>query len=106
MRLAVTRSGFYNADIYCVDSRSAKQKLKEEFISILAIDFYLKGRESGCDVIDWAYKQNLLPCHIVIIERDRIRRRILLQQLLSMGYRSKDETTFIKHRPCPRSATG
>lgn len=96
MRLAVTRSGFYHADIYCVDSRSAKQTLKEQPVSILAIEFYLTGRENGCDVLEWAVKQHLLPCFIVVIERDRSKRAVLSEKLFSAGYQSADNTTFVK----------
>ena len=96
MRLAITKSGFYHADVYCSESRLAKKILREQHISILAIDYYLSGRETGSDVIRWAHSTNLLPDYVVLIERDREKRNHLASSLHIAGFRSNDNTTFIK----------
>jgi len=96
MRLAITRSSFYNADIYCADTRAAKKILREAYISILAIDYYLVGQGNGCDLIRWAVQNYVLPDFVVVIERDRNKRVILSDLLRKTGYQSSDETTFIK----------
>lgn len=97
MRLAITRSGFYNADMYCADTRTAKKSLRESYVSILAVDYYLAGRENGDDLICWADKNSVLPNFVVIIERDRSKRLLLANRLQTMGYRSNDDVTFVKH---------
>lgn len=97
MRLAIAKSNHYCADIYCVDSRSAKKALREESISILAIEFYLVGRETGIELLRWAKNHNVLPNYVVIIERNRDKRSELSHALRRSGYRSTDETTFIRH---------
>ncbi|GEM_PF-1471729 len=97
MRLAITRSGFYNADLYCADTRSAKKTLREKNISLIAIDYYLVGKSNGCELIDWAAKNAVLPDFIVVIERDRDKRTLLSNRLRKIGYRSGDKTTFFKH---------
>jgi hypothetical protein len=97
MRLAISRSGVYHADFYCVDTRSAKRVLREHDISIVAIDYHLVGRDTGCDIIDWAIKNNVLPSYVVLIEYDRFKRVRLAKELKMGGYSSVDETTFIKH---------
>ena len=96
MRLAITRTGFYNADYYCADSRSAKKLLREKSISILAIDYYLVGREDGCDVLLWAEQNRVLPSYVVVIERARDKRQHLVQSLINLGYRSNDDVNFVK----------
>ncbi len=97
MRLAISTSTHYHADIYCADSRSAKKVLKERNISIVALDFYLAGREDGSELLLWAKRHNVLPNYVVIIERNRDKRFLLSQALKGSGYRSVDNTTFIKH---------
>lgn len=96
MRLAIARSSFYNADVYCQDSRLAKKVLREQPVSIMAIEFDLVGRETGCDVIQWGNRSNVLPQYVVLIERDRIRRSYLVNALFNAGFRSGDSTTFFK----------
>ena len=96
MRLAITQSGFYNADMYCSDAKQAKKILKEHPISILAIDFYLKGRSNGSDIIQWAHRANVLPAYVILLERDRSKRSTLANSLASIGFRTSDMTTFIK----------
>lgn len=97
MRLAVSKSGIYHADFYCSDSRSAKRILKERQISIMAIDYYLVGRDTGCDFLQWGVSNHVLPNYVVIIERDRCKRVYLAEKLRRGGYRSNDDATFIKH---------
>ncbi len=97
MRLAITRSGFYNADMYCADTRTAKKHLRESYVSILAVDYYLAGRENGDDLIRWAQKNDVLPNFVVVIERNREKRGLLANSLKTMGYRSCDELTFVRH---------
>lgn len=97
MRLAITRSGFYTADHYCADTRSAKKILREKNVSLVAIDYELVGQGNGCEILDWAAKHALLPSHIVVLESNRVRRTLLAVQLQKIGYRSGDQTTYIKH---------
>lgn len=97
MRLAVSKRGSYHADLYCSDSHSAKKVLNQHCISALAIDFYLRGREQGVDVIRWGIQRNSLPPCVVIIENDRNKRSELATALSKGGYSSADGTTFIKH---------
>jgi hypothetical protein len=97
MRIAVARSGFYRADTYCADSRSARRALREHAFSILAIEYYLAGAENGDAVLRWANDKNLLPQNVVIIERDRSKRKSLSNVLRRIGFRSVDDTTFFKH---------
>lgn len=96
MRLAVARSGFYRADKYCADSRSARRALRENAVSILAIEYYLAGNEQGDAILIWASEKNLLPQNVVVIERDRSKRKCLSDALKSVGFRSADNTTFFK----------
>lgn len=96
MRLAVSKREFYHADIYCADSQSAKKVLREKPISILAIDYYLVGREKGDELIKWGSAKNYLPNNIVITESDRIKRNLLANALSLNGYRSGDGTNFMK----------
>ncbi len=96
MRLAVSKTLGYRADLYCVDARSAKKVLKEKAVSILAIDYYLVGRDNGCDVLKWANTHHVLPNYVVVMERDRAKRLELINKLKVGGYRSGDNITFIK----------
>ncbi|MGI0119100.1 hypothetical protein [Zooshikella sp. RANM57] len=96
MRVAVSKRGNYNADIYCSDSHSAKKILKENRVSILAIDFYLNGRHNGKTILAWAKEKNLLPQFVVVTENDRDKRVLLALELTKGGYRTADGTTFIK----------
>jgi len=77
MRLAISTSNFYHADIYCADSRSAKKILREKSVSIVALDFYLAGRETGSEVIRWAKTHGVLPSYVVVIERDLRTRQLI-----------------------------
>lgn len=97
MRVALSKRGCYHADIYCSDSNSAKKILRENHISILAVDFYLHGRENGTHVLMWARKKQLLPPYVVVTESDRKKRVVLAEELIKGGYASADGTTFIKH---------
>ncbi|PCK07035.1 MAG: hypothetical protein COA42_16365 [Alteromonadaceae bacterium] len=96
MRVAVSKRGSYHADIYCADSQSAKKVLKEQRISILAVDFYLKGRDSGTAILEWAREKQLLPQFVVVIENDRSKRALLAIELLKARYSTTDGITFIK----------
>lgn len=96
MRVAVSKRGSYHADVYCEDSQSAKKVLKEQSISILAVDFYLKGRENGKTILAWAREKRLLPQFVVVIENDRSKRALLAIELLKARYSTADGTTFIK----------
>ena len=97
MRVALSKRQCYHADIYCSDSNFAKKTLRENQISILAVDFYLAGRENGTDVLAWAITKQLLPRYVVLTESDRNKRVLLTKELIKGGYSSADETTFIKH---------
>ena len=97
MRVALSKREFYHADIYCSDSNSAKKTLRENYISILAIDFYLNGRENGTHFLVWAKTKQLLPTYVVVTESDRNKRVLLAEELTKGGYNSADGTTFIKH---------
>ena len=96
MRLAITKSGFYNADRYCADGRSAKRLLRENQYSILAIDYHLVGQDTGCDLIEWAHSHAVLPSYVGLLERERGLRRQLASRLRHVGFRSVDDITFIK----------
>jgi response regulator of citrate/malate metabolism len=96
MRIAVSKRGSYQADIYCIDSNAAKKALKENHVSLLAVDFYLKGRDSGKTVLDWAREKQLLPQFVVITESDRSKRVILALSLTKSGYSTIDGATFVK----------
>lgn len=96
MRLAITRSGFFTADHYCADARSAKKILRENKVSLVAIDYQLVGETNGCEVLAWAAKHALLPNYVVVIENNRVWRTQLAIQLQKVGYRSGDQTTFIR----------
>ncbi|MFL0801024.1 MAG: hypothetical protein K6L80_11275 [Agarilytica sp.] len=97
MRLAVSKQGSYSADFYCANSYSAKKVLNEQMISIMAVDYYLNGRENGKSVLSWAIEKNVLPQFVVITEKDRTKRMALMSALVDGGYASPDGTTFIKH---------
>lgn len=97
MRVALGKNEYYHADIYCSDSHSAKKTLKENYISILAVDFYLYGRENGTHVLAWARTRQLLPHYVVVTESDRTKRVVLAEELSKGGYSTADGTTFIKH---------
>lgn len=96
MRLAITRSGFFAADHYCADARSAKKTLREQKVSLVAIDYDLVGNSNGCDLLAWAAQQALLPHYVVVIENNRVRRTQLAIQLQKVGYRSGDQATFVR----------
>jgi len=97
MRVAISKRGSYQADFYCSDSNSAKRVLKEKFVSILAVDFYLKGRDDGKSVLEWARQKSLLPQFVVITESDRSKRILLALELTKGGYSTLDGMNFIKH---------
>ncbi len=97
MRVAVSKRGNYQADIYCADSNAAKKILKENHISTLAVDFYLKGRETGKTVLEWAREKQLLPQYVVITESDRTKRVVLALLLTKSGYSTVDGSNFIKY---------
>ncbi len=97
MRLAISKHGFYHADVYCRDSDYAKKMLRENAISIVAVDYFIDGRENGQNVISWAIKKNVLPQFVVITEKDRTKRMVLMSALMDGGYCSPDGTTFMKH---------
>ena len=97
MRIALSKRECYHADIYCSDSNSAKKLLREKYISLLAVDFYLNGRENGCSILNWARSKELLPTYVVVTESDRNKRVLLAAELTKGGYRTADGTTFVKH---------
>jgi response regulator of citrate/malate metabolism len=97
MRLAVSKRGNYQADIYCADTNAAKKTLKENQVSLLAVDFYLKGRDSGKELLEWASEKQLLPQYVVITESDRNKRVLLALLLTKSGYCTVDGANFIKH---------
>ena len=96
MRVAVSKRGSYNADIYCSDSQSVKKILKENRVSILAVDFYLKGRDNGKTILSWAREKHLLPQFVVVTESDRNKRDLLALELSRGGYQTADGSTFMK----------
>jgi len=96
MRVSLSKRACYHADIYCSDSNTAKKILKKHYISLLAVDFYLNGRENGRAVLEWAKTKHLLPRYIVVTESDRTKRAALAEQLIAGGYLTADETTFIR----------
>jgi hypothetical protein len=97
MRIAISKRESYQADIYCSDGTRAKRALKENPISVLAIDYHLLGRENGARVLAWARTKNLLPSYVVITEGDRPKRVILANELTKAGFNTADGCTFIKH---------
>jgi len=97
MRVAVSKRGNYHADVYCADSQSAKKTLKENCVSILAVDFYLNGRDNGQTILEWAREKHLLPQFVVVTESDRNKRVLLALELTKGGYCTADGTTFMKH---------
>ena len=96
MRVAVSKRGNYQADVYCADGGSAKRTLKENQVSVLAVDFYLNGRENGISLLEWARDKQLLPQFVVIIESDRNKRVQLALALTKSGYSTLDGATFVK----------
>lgn len=97
MRVAVSKRGSYQADVYCNDGSTAKRMLKENPVSLLAVDFYLKGRDSGKVLLEWAREKQLLPPFVVITESDRNKRVLLALVLTKSGYSTVDGATFVKH---------
>lgn len=97
MRLAITKSGHYQADIYCADARAARRILRENPVSLLAIDFQLSGKGTGHDVLQWAHKHRVLPDFVVIVARDRSHRLSLGSTLEKLGFRSADSTSYFRH---------
>jgi hypothetical protein len=97
MRVAVSKRGAYQADVYCIDGNAAKKTLKENPVSVLAVDFYLKGRDSGKAVLEWAREKQLLPQFVIITESDRNKRVLLALVLTKSGYSTLDGATFVKH---------
>ncbi|WP_086930893.1 hypothetical protein [Agarilytica rhodophyticola] len=96
MRVALSKRESYHADIYCNDSSTAKKVLREHYISILAIDFYLNGHDNGRALIEWARQKRLLPQFVVVTESDRGKRALLALELTKSGFNTADGTTFIK----------
>lgn len=96
MRLAITKSGVYHADQYCTDARSAKKVLREQIVSVLAIDHDLQGKGNGCEIILWAEQAGRLPSLVVVIERNRYKRELLSRVLLNLSYQSADKVNFIR----------
>lgn len=96
MRLAVTKSGHYHADIYCAHARDARKLLREKPVSVLAIDFRLSGKETGDEILQWAHEHQVLPAFVVIVAREREGRSSLTKTLGNLGFRSSDNTTFFR----------
>jgi DNA-binding NarL/FixJ family response regulator len=96
MRVALSKRGAYQADVYCIDGNAAKKTLKENPVSVLAVDFYLKGRDSGKTVLEWAREKQLLPQFVVITESDRNKRVLLALVLTKSGYSTLDGATFVR----------
>jgi hypothetical protein len=97
MRVAVSKRGNYQADIYCADSNAAKKTLKENPVSLLAVDFYLNGRDNGKSFLEWASEKQLLPQYVLFTESDRNKRVLLALLLTKSGYCTVDGANFIKH---------
>ncbi|WP_086929638.1 hypothetical protein [Agarilytica rhodophyticola] len=97
MRVAVSKRGVYHADLYCSDTSAAKKALREHRVSLLAIDFYLKGRDNGVTIIAWGKVKNVLPQYVVVTESERSKRILLSLELKNAGYCSADGTTFMKY---------
>ncbi len=97
MRLAVTKSGHYHADVYCSNAREARKLLREKSVSVLAIDFHLAGRDTGNEILKWAHQHDVLPNYVVIVARDRTQRITLASSLEKIGFRSADKTTYFRH---------
>jgi hypothetical protein len=79
-----------------LDSFSARKVLREQPVTSLAVDFYLKGRENGKVLLIWARQKNLLPQLVVVTERDRDKRSLLALELTKGNFITADGTTFIK----------
>lgn len=97
MRLAVTKSGHYHADVYCANAREARKILREKAVSVLAIDFQLTGKDTGNEILKWAHQHDVLPNYVVIVAKDRIHRISLASSLENIGFRSADKTTYFRH---------
>lgn len=96
MRLSISKRESYHADIYCADSKAAKKALREQWVSVMALDFYLRGRDNGKTILQWAKEKQLLPQYVVITESDRDKRIVLSAELSRCGYNTADGTTFVK----------
>ena len=97
MRLAVTKCGHYEADVYCSNAREARRILREKSVSMLAIDFQLAGKDTGNEILRWANEHDVLPNYVVIVARDRAQRISLANSLEQIGFRSADKTTYFRH---------
>lgn len=96
MRLSISKRNVYAADCYALDTRAAKRLLRERQVSILALDYHLRGQENGRAMLLWAARKNVLPSYVVITESARDKRLLLAAELLRLGFRSADGANFIK----------
>ena len=97
MRLAVIKNQNRIADIFCDDTRKAKEQLRKNNVTQLYLDHYLVGRENGRQLLTWAINQQLVPNYVVVTEVQPQKRQSIINLLEANGYRTADGINFIKY---------
>lgn len=98
MYLLIDDAKTYSSDITARTAKAGKLVLERLFghITELGIDFDLGGKISGYDIVKWALANGYLPKRIQVVSMNPVGRQTIVNVLLDNGYRSKDNTNFVR----------
>lgn len=95
MRLLLARDTRYDADVRCRTVVEAKRVLTERPVSKLLLACRCNGRDSGIDIIDWAFRRNRLPEKVTLVERNPAICRLMGAMLTDRGYQALDMRNYV-----------
>lgn len=100
MYLLIDDAKTYGSDITARTARAGKLILERlsGYIDELGIDHDLGGEISGYDVVVWALANNYLPDRVQVVSMNPVGRKAIVNVLLDNGYRSRDNTNFVREK--------
>ena len=96
MELLIDATRTYRVDKVTRCVRQGKRALREMPVETLYVDHHFGERETGSDIIRWAWRKRLLPQQVVLITASPGGRSDMAQLLRDAGYRSGDGIRYIK----------
>ena len=98
MYLLIDDERNYGADIIARTAKAGKLVLANlsTSIDVLGIDHDLGENVSGYDIVKWAEANGYLPNKVQVISSNPVGRKAIANVLLDAGYRTIDNTNFLK----------
>ena len=96
MRVLVGNQRAYLVERICSTVDEGKRILKQCTVTELFIDYFLDGKTTGTEVLQWAFKQKVYPSKITLITNRVHLRNEMAKTIQTKGYVTIDGINYLK----------